>query len=532
MLDELAVRNLGIISDARIEPVSGFVVVTGETGAGKTMLLGALRLLIGEPARTDLIGPDGDEAVVDGRFIADGVETTVSRRITSGRSRAYLDGSMAPAKAIGERVGALVEIVGQHDQLALTHAAELRALVDTRLESNAPREAYQAAWERLHQVEVTRRQLGGDQRALERELDLLTYQVEEIAGSGFESGDDTRLEQEAARLGNADDLKLALGTALDSLDSADDGVGVAVSEIRKAMRFDAELSGIGELAESVAADLNELARMVRDALDRVEDDPEALAEAEQRLGELGQLRRKYGATLDAVLAFGIEAGLRRDELETMLARAETVDRDHEEAVGAVTAAGAALRDARRAAGERLVSAAAAHLAELGFSDPFLAIEVREAPPGPSGSDRIELQFASDSRLTPGPVSRVASGGELSRLVLSLRLAGGAAAAPIVAFDEIDAGVGGETALAMGRKLAALAAGRQVLCVTHLPQVAAFADQHIVVTRTGTGATVATVEGEARLEELSRMLSGLPDSDQGRAHAQELRDLARASRPEE
>lgn len=173
--------------------------------------------------------------------------------------------------------------------------------------------------------------------------------------------------------------------------------------------------------------------------------------------------------------------------------------------------------------------ARAHLMDLGFSDPVIDIAVEQADAGPDGTDTVSIQFASDARLTPGPVHRVASGGELSRLVLSLRLAGGAGDATVVAFDEIDTGVGGETALAMGAKLATLAEQRQVLCVTHLPQVAAFGDQHFVVERDGASATIRSVVDDERLEELTRMLSGLPDSERGREHAEELRALATGAR---
>jgi len=283
--------------------------------------------------------------------------------------------------------------------------------------------------------------------------------------------------------------------------------------------------GLASVAEGLAAELNELARQVREAGETVEHDPQSQANIELRLAKLGELRRKYGATLDDVLAFGIEAGMRRDQLSETLERAATVDEEHMAAASEVEVAGATLMAARREAGVSLLTLAAGHLKELGFSDPVLDLAVTEAPPGPSGADKVELRFASDVRLTPGPVGRTASGGELSRLVLSLRLAAGAAAAPVVAFDEIDSGVGGETALAMGRKLSALGRDGQVLCVTHLPQVAAFADRHFVVSREAASASVELVEGDRRLEELSRMLSGLPESEQGKAHAKELRELA-------
>jgi DNA repair protein RecN (Recombination protein N) len=194
----------------------------------------------------------------------------------------------------------------------------------------------------------------------------------------------------------------------------------------------------------------------------------------------------------------------------------------------VKVAGAALIQQRRATGERVSAAAIGHLQDLGFSDPYVGFRIAEREPGPDGADRVVLEFASDRALVPGPVGKIASGGELSRLILALRLASGTSDASIIAFDEIDAGTGGTTALAMGAKLKDLAGGRQVFCVTHLPQVAAYAESHFVVRREGNTATVSKVEGDERLEELSRMLAGLPDSERGREHAAELLSIAGAS----
>ncbi len=209
----------------------------------------------------------------------------------------------------------------------------------------------------------------------------------------------------------------------------------------------------------------------------------------------------------------------------MLDDAGALEQAHAAAAAAVGEAAAALREARADTGARLSDATVDHLLDLGFSNPVVGFDIHMTESGPHGADRITLHFASDASLEPKPASKVASGGELSRLALALRLAAGAADATVIAFDEIDAGLGGETALAMGRKLAALSKGRQVFCVTHLPQVAAFADQHFRVERDGTAASVTLVDGDARLEELSRMLAGLPESERGREHAAELLVLA-------
>jgi len=240
---------------------------------------------------------------------------------------------------------------------------------------------------------------------------------------------------------------------------------------------------------------------------------------------LAGLRRKYGATVDEVIAYGAEAEERAANLERLAARAETIAADIAAAEQTALATGEGLATVRRIAGKHLADEALEYLRQLGFREPVLTIEVDSAPPGPHGADRVRLLFASDAGLTPGPVSRVASGGELSRLVLAIRVAAGVADADVVAFDEIDAGIGGATALAMGELLARLAADRQVLVVTHLPQVAAFADTQFVVERVGREAAVRSVRGDERIAEVARMLGGIGASDSGRDHAAELLALA-------
>ncbi len=533
MLEELAVANLGVIRAARIEPGPGLVVVTGETGAGKTLLLGALRLLGGAAAAADRVGPHGDEAQVEGRFARDGVEVVLARRVVAGgRSRAYRDGDMVPARVLGELTAGLVEMVGQHDAHALRSPAALRDLVDGALDrgGRAARSAYRAAWGALGELEAAQQALGGDLRALERERDLARYQADEIAAAGFASGDDADLQSRARRLRNAESLAGHLHAAAAAVgdDGAGEALGAAVRELGAAARLDPALAPIAEQARELVALGSELAADVARQATDLEADPEELAAVEGRLALLASLQRKYGATLDEVLAFGEAVAARAAEIDGLLERASGLDTELAAARAAVAGAGDDLAAARRGAGKRLGDAAVGHMRELGLRDPVVRVDVAPAEPGPHGADRVELAFASDAGLTPGPAAKTASGGELSRLVLALRLASGAGEAPVVAFDEVDAGVGGATALALGRKLARLAEGRQILCVTHLPQVAAFAATHYAVDRDGNEATVRLVDGADRVAELSRMLSGLPESERGREHAEELLALAAGS----
>ena len=532
-LDELIVENLGIIEHAQIEPGPGLVVFTGETGAGKTLLLGALRLLLGSQGRRDLVGPHGGQAVVQGRFSFDGEEVVAVRRLTgSGKSRAYLDGIMAPVGALGLRLGGSVELTAQHDHVLLGRPEHLRGIVDaiTGDEGDAARASYAGAWGAAAELDRKRRAIGGDRRGVERELATARHQVEDIAGSGFAAGDDVELERLAGRLRNArailDDLDQA-ATALGE-DGVDGHLDTVVRSLARAAGNDPGLAAVGEQASEVAALVGELRTDVARAAAGLDDDPARLDEVEERMARLTELRRRYGDTLDEVLAFGASERSRAEELEGLLATADDLDGAIAIAADVLAAAGDRLMEVRRQGAGRIAEAAVRHLVELGFNDPVVALTVTEATPGPEGADRVELRFASDSSLDPGPVARVASGGELSRLVLALRLAAGSDDAPIAAFDEIDAGVGGVVALELGRKLARFSVGRQVLCVTHLPQVAAHADQHYLVERTGTTTGVHLLDHDGRVEELARMLAGMPDSERGRDHAAELLATARGS----
>jgi DNA repair protein RecN (Recombination protein N) len=529
MLDELIVRNLGVIEEARIEVGPGLTVITGETGTGKTLLLGALRLLLGGVARTELVGPFGAEAVAEGRFVpADGVEIAAGRRLTSGgRSRAYLDGSIASAAALDGATTGLVEIIGQHDQLGLTRPSEVRHSIDRLLdeEGQAARADYARVWERFRRLVDAQERLGGDRHALERERDLVRFQATEISRSGFTGGEDVELETRLRRLRNLEALRTHLAAASSGLDAGRDGLGSAVAELRKASGLDPTLADVLSELDSLEDRMGDAALSIGRAVEDLEGSGGDLEEGEQRLAALNDLRRKYGPTLADVLEFGTQMRMRADELDTLLTQADSLDHDLSEARSELRAAGERLRTARVRAAKKLAATAVSHLRDLGFADPRVEADVAESDPGPSGADAARLLFASDSRLKPGEIGKVASGGELSRLVLALRLAGGAGDARTLVFDEIDAGVGGATALAVGQKLADLAATSQVLCVTHLPQVAAFADTHFVVERIESSARVRKVDGPSRLEELARMLAGLPDSERGREAAEELIELA-------
>lgn len=529
MIDELIVSNLGLIERAHLEPGEGLTVITGETGTGKTLLLGALRLLLGESTKPDLVGPFADEARVDGRFVStDGSEVAATRRMPrSGRSRAYLDGLVASAAALDEITHGLVEIIGQHDQLTLTRPAEARRLVDEQLDPDGRDTLleYRQAWAHHQELIARQAKLGGDRRALERERDLADYQALEIEGAGFVAGDDSELEVELSRLRHASEIAEMLGSSTDSVETSRETLGDAVSTLRKAARLDPGLEDIETKLGDIEQQLGEIAIEVNGRADGLDTDPTTLARAEERFARLSDLKRKYGSTLDDVLGFGKEVSQRSSELTELLDSADRISSELEESQNRLVTTALTLTEARRRAGEALSGSAVEHLQDLGLSDPVISLDLQPVELGPYGGDRVALTFASDSRLVAGDLGKVASGGELSRLVLALRLAGGAGEAETLVFDEIDAGVGGATAIEIGRKLADLANTRQVLCVTHLPQVAAFAAKHYRIERHDARAELAEVVGDERIDELSRMLAGTPDVEATRQAAIELLNRA-------
>ena len=531
MLTELHVRDLGVIADAHLLLGAGMTVLTGETGAGKTLLVEAIELLLGGRADPVLVRPGAEEAWVEGRFVVDDDEVVLARAVpASGRSRAYVDGRLAPVSALGDAGSALVDLHGQHAHQSLLSAARQRAALDDFGEVDV--RALDEVRTRVRDIDAVLAALGGDERARAREIDLLRFQVDEIDAARIDTPDeDERLAEEEDRLADATSHREAAAVAYAALTDeggASDAVGAAV----------AAAAGRGPLAEleqrlrALAADVAEAAADLRAAGEQLEDDPERLAAVRGRREQLRQLQRKYGESLAEVAAFADEARARLDELESHDRRAAALDRERVEALAAVAAAEAAVGAARRAAAPRLAGAVEAHLRELAMPKARFEVVVGDDDPG----DQVTFLLGANAGEPALPLAKVASGGELARSMLACRLAlrdAASGGAPTVVFDEVDAGIGGAAARAVGSSLAALAGGLQVLVVTHLPQVAAFADHHVVVRKTEhdgrTLAEATVLDEEARVAEVSRMLSGMPESETAREHAAELLGTARERR---
>lgn len=532
MLTELAVSDLGVIESLRLLLGPGMTALTGETGAGKTMVIGAIDLLLGGRADPMSVRPGATEAVVEGRFVAGDDEVVLTRVVPAdGRSRAYIDGRLAPASALAERGAELVDLYGQHGHQSLLAAATQRAALD-RFGAVDLAELWAARHE-LAVLDAALASLGGDEHHRAREIDLVRFQVGELEAAKLDDADeDGRLGAEEDLLADAVAHREAAAAAVAALSgdgAALDALGSAVAAVSSRAPF----SGHEQRLRGLVAEVADVTADLRAAVEGIDDDPARLTWLRERRQLLHDLRRKYGDSLVEVMTYRDEALSRLAELESHDERAAELDDRRHHVRARVADASEEVKKARRAAAPGLAAAVARHLGDLGMPKARIEVEVGDDGPG----DAVAFLLAADPGAPLLPLSRAASGGELSRAMLALRLVLSGAgdddgtAPPTLVFDEVDAGIGGRAAGAVGRALAALGRDRQVLVVTHLPQVAAHADAQVAVSKvddgTATRADAAVVADGDRVVELSRMLSGSPESDSARHHAAEL--LAAAAR---
>ncbi|MCY4067619.1 MAG: DNA repair protein RecN [Acidimicrobiaceae bacterium] len=525
MLSELAVRNLGVIDEASVVVGSGMTVVTGETGVGKTLVVGAIDLLIGGRADAALVRPGAAEAEVEGRFI-DGDAETVLRRVipADGRSRAYIDGRLATAARLSELGRSLVDLHGQHAHQSLLRGAVQRAALDRFAAIDASE--LRSLGDDLRSVDSALAELGGDARERLREIDLLSHQLSEIDAAAIDGADeDERLDSAESLLADAADHQRAAHQAVALLDS-DGAVADGLGRVQAVLGDRAPFSAVSERLAAVAAEISDLATEARTLGESIKDDPAALDSLRERRALLAGLRRKYGATLGDVIEFRSATARRLSELESFEERAAAAERRKAEVEQRLAVERRRVLAARAAAAPELAAAVEAHLRELAMGAARLAVSVEG-----SAGEQVSLRLAANPGHEPQPLRSVASGGELARTMLALRLVLTEGPSTLV-FDEVDAGIGGVAAQAVGRSLAQLGAAHQVIVVTHLAQVAACGDNHIVVEKSQSGASTTVglriLRDEDRPVELSRMLSGSPHSASARRHAEEL--LAAANRP--
>ncbi|MFM7617103.1 MAG: DNA repair protein RecN [Actinomycetes bacterium] len=530
---ELRVSDLGIIEELSVVFAPGLTVVTGETGAGKTLVMTALALLGGARADAGSVRSGATEARVEGRFLdpRTGEDTVLARVIpVDGRSRAYVDGRLATVAELAEASARLLDIHGQHAHQGLLEPAVQTALLDAF--AGAPAlgalAEYRAARAEVRRIDEALGTMGGDERARARELDLIAFQIEELEAAGLSDPDELdALADEEARLADADALRDALATAYSTLmGPAVDAAGTAAGALTGRVGLDGHEARL----RGLQAEIQEAAHDLRDARDGVVVDPQRLAAVQERRRLLRELGRKYGATCAEMLGFLEETRNRRDELTSHEARAAALETERAQAEDAVRAAAERLGAARRSAADALAAAVAERLVRLAMPAARLQVSVEPGPDTDDGADRVAFLLAANAGEPFRPLARSASGGELARAMLAVRVALHAAGVggegvPVLVFDEVDAGIGGEAGTAVGRELKALAATGDVICVTHLAQVAAHADTHIVVTKRSvqdrTVAMAEVVSGDDRITELSRMLAGVGESEHARRHAAEL-----------
>jgi DNA repair protein RecN (Recombination protein N) len=572
MLEELRITGLGVIESATLELGHGLTVITGETGAGKTMVVTALGLLLGGRADSGAVRVGSRSARVEGSVhvgdlpdVADAVEAAggevegdhvlFARNLTAeGRSKAFVGGAAVPVSRLAEVTESLVAVHGQADQHRLLQPRAQREALDSY--AGAQVTALLADYRVLHgELLDTERELAdvvATARERAREADLLRFGLGEIEAVSPEPGEDVSLAEEERRLGHADTLRTAAESAREVL-SSDDGQPDALAAVAAARTL---LDGVrehdptaGELADRVAEItylLSDVAADVASYASGLDTDPARLAAASERRAALSALTRKYGETVAEVVAWAETSAARLAELDDTDDRISRLGERRVELRSRLGPAAEALSRARTEAAGRLSSELTGELDLLAMPHAVLEVTVRQsAHPdglevggqrlrfGSSGVDEVEFLLTANTGSEPRPLHKGASGGELSRVMLALEVAlAGTSPVPTFVFDEVDSGVGGKAAVEVGRRLARLAATAQVLVVTHLPQVAAYADRHVLVEKSSDGSITTSgltvLDAEGRERELSRMLAGMEDSATALAHAREL--LASAGQP--
>ncbi|WP_448629601.1 DNA repair protein RecN [Cellulomonas soli] len=577
MIEEIRIENLGVIGRAHVPLGPGLTVLTGETGAGKTMVLTALSLLLGVKADPGTVRRGAGQAAVEG-LVTGVAGTAVGDRAqeagatldddgslvllrtvsapgpdVTGRSRAFVGGRSVPQAVLGELAEALVTVHGQSDQARLRSPSRQRDALDAfaGAEHRAVLEEYRQLWVQRAQVQAELDDRTARAQELAREAELLRLGLAEVERIDPQPGEDVTLVEEIERLAHAEDLRAAAAGAHVALAGEADTTGeeaaaaVAVEHARRLLEqggeHDPALAALGVRVAEVGYLLADVATELSGYLEDLQADPVRLDVAQRRRAELATLTRSYGTDIDAVLVWAQDAGRRLLDLDGGDERLAVLRGRLEELTTRLTSVGEQVHERRTRAAARLAQVVSTELAGLAMAGASLQVVVgRTDEPGPHGFDRVEMLLVAHAGAPARPLGKGASGGELSRVMLALEVAlasePGSAMPGTFVFDEVDAGVGGRAAIEVGRRLAALARDTQVLVVTHLAQVAAFADRHLVVTKsTSDGVDVVTesdvrpVEGPDRVRELARMLSGQEDSDAALAHAAELLALSDVGR---
>jgi len=564
VIEEMRLRDLGVIADATLPIGRGFTAITGETGAGKTMVVTGLGLLLGQRADSGAVRKGAAQATVEGVWLVpeDGsvagrvreaggdvepvgggsAELYLGRTVSSeGRGRATVGGRTAPAGVLADLADDLVVVHGQSDQLRLKSASAQRDALDRFGGSvvTTAREAYRAAWETWRALDAELNTLTADRDERAREAAQLRAAIAEIEAAAPVAGEDEELARRAERLANAEELRLAAVTAHAAL-SNEDGTPDVITLLAEARRALERIAGSDEALAAIGEQVADLGYRATDAsvalsgylADLDESGPHELAAVDERRAVLAGLTRTHGS-LDAALSLLETGSARLVELDDDGDRLQRLETQRDAAAADLDAAAEKLTAARREAAERLGVAVTEELHALALPDARLTVDVAPAPAAGHGRDEVSILLAPHPGADPRPVSRGASGGELSRVMLAIEVViAGVDPVPTFVFDEVDAGIGGAAAIEVGRRLARLAESSQVIAVTHLAQVAAFAGNHLTVVKGNDGAVTASsvrrLDGAEREAEMARLLSGLSDSDAALTHARELLETGRTS----
>ncbi len=546
MLQSLRIRNIAIVEDVAVEFGDGLNVITGETGAGKSVIVGALNLILGDRADKSLIRSGADQCAVEAVFtapprgllddfgLADGEDgpLIIRRQFNAnGTGKVFINDSPATVQSL-KRVGdLLVDMHGPHDHQSLLSREFQMDLLDAFGEHDKSSRAYKDAYQRWQQLQRDRAALAEDGRDPAQEIEFLQFQVREIEDAKLADLDEAELQAEHNRVANAARI-LELADVIHAVLAGDESS--AFSALVAAQKPLADLAAIApeasawkDEAASVAVQLQELDRSVTNFAGRIDADPQRLQFLDDRLATLHKLKRKYGGSLADVLAFRAKSKERLRFLETRGERATQLDAEITKAVAQIEQHGCELRKLRQAASKKLAAAITKELRDLGFAHGSFDVTLSDtATPAPSGLDEIEFAFAPNVGEPTRPLRQIASSGEMSRVMLAVKVVLAAHdKIPVLVFDEIDANVGGEMGKAVGEKLQVVADKRQVICITHLPQVAAQGACHFVVTKTvrdgRTSADIAPVAEKERAEELARMLGGRDLTSVTLKHAEEM-----------
>ncbi|MFW6040000.1 MAG: DNA repair protein RecN [Gemmatimonadota bacterium] len=556
MLKELRVRNYAVIEDVRLEFGPGLTVLTGETGAGKSLVVGALSLLLGERATSEIVRAGAGHASVEGRFdigahpevaarcdeagidVDDGwliIRREVQRE---GRNRAWINGSSATTGLIRELAADLVDLHGQHEHQALLHRTAQREMLDEYAGAGAERAAVADAFDRLAAFEAERAELLAKVESIRERADFLRFKLKEIDEAGLEPNEEDDAEAEARRLEHSEELLELSGGMAEALYGGDeallDRLGEQGRRLNDLLRIDASAESLRELQETAQHAVEELGRRLANYHARVEHDPERLEQLRLRLQQIDRLKRKYGGTVASILEQAAEIRAELDTIDTSDLELARITKQADQARGRLESACAALRARREEAAERLAADVAALLPALGMEGGRFRVELEPLEvPGRAGSERVEFHVSLNPGFEPAPLAKVGSGGELSRVMLALKTVLAAVdRVPTLVFDEIDAGIGGRVANQVAARLAEVAGRHQVFAITHLPQIAARASNHLRVDKTehegrAAARTVRLADAD-RVSELARMLGGDPESEISQKHAREL--LAGAGEP--